>query len=162
VILGVLFVVAAFLDSPTPSAVGTRRALAPTLRDRPGLVWSLFAAAALVVLIVWPPPGTRQLVLSLVLIALAAFGLEALRRKTATEFPGAKRGDWMQSMRERASRASASAGRRIGSAVRGLSDGDRDPDDAKLDRLERLGELKERGVLTAAEFREEKKKVLSL
>ena len=35
------------------------------------------------------------------------------------------------------------------------------PDDAKLDRLEKLGELKEKGVLTAAEFREEKKKILS-
>jgi hypothetical protein len=45
--------------------------------------------------------------------------------------------------------------------MRGLTDGDRDPDDAKLDRLERLGELKEKGVLTATEFREEKKKVLS-
>ena len=33
--------------------------------------------------------------------------------------------------------------------------------DAKLDHLERLGELKERGLLTAAEFREEKKKVLA-
>jgi hypothetical protein len=162
VILGVLFVVAAFLASPTPAAVGTRRALAPSLRDRPGLVWSLFAAIALIVLIVWPPAGTRQLVLSLALIALAGFGLEALRRKTQQEFPGAKRGDWMQSMRERASRASASAGRRIGSAVRGLSDQERDPEDARLDRLERLGELKEKGVLTAAEFREEKKKLLSV
>ena len=46
--------------------------------------------------------------------------------------------------------------------MRGLTDDDgKDPDDAKLDRLERLGELKEKGVLTAAEFREEKKKLLS-
>ena len=35
------------------------------------------------------------------------------------------------------------------------------PDDAKLERLEKLGELKEKGVLTAAEFREEKKRILS-
>jgi Short C-terminal domain len=35
------------------------------------------------------------------------------------------------------------------------------PDDAKLERLEKLGELKEKGVLTATEFREEKKKILS-
>jgi len=32
---------------------------------------------------------------------------------------------------------------------------------AKLERLEKLGELKEKGLLTAAEFREEKKKILS-
>ncbi len=161
VILGVLFVVAAFLGSPTPAAVGIRRALTPTLRDRPGLVWSAFAGIALLVLIIWPPSGTRQLVLSLVLIALAAFGLEALRRKVDHEFPGAKRGDWMQAMRERAGRLSADAGRRISSAMRGLTDGERDPDDLRLDRLERLGELKEKGVLTATEFRAEKKKILS-
>jgi hypothetical protein len=64
-------------------------------------------------------------------------------------------------MRERARQATSETGRRIGSAVKGLTDDEKDPDDAKLDRLERLGELKEKGVLTATEFREEKKKVLS-
>ncbi|HSD23746.1 MAG TPA: hypothetical protein VLB79_05395 [Solirubrobacterales bacterium] len=161
VIYGILFVIAAFLSSPSGYAVGIRRALAPTLRDRRGLVWSIFGAAALAALIAWPPQGTRQLLLTLLLIALAGVGLEALRRKTLVEFPGAQRGDWMLSMRERARRTSAEAGRRIGSAVRGLTDDDRHPEDAKLERLERLGELKEKGVLTAAEFREEKKRVLS-
>jgi hypothetical protein len=161
VIYGLLFVVAAYLDSPTRSAVGIRRALTPTLRDRSGLVWTVFAAVALLVLIVWPPPGTRQFVLTLVLITLAGVGLEALRRKTEHEFPGAKKGDWMLAMRQRARSTSADAGRRIGSAVRGLTADDRDPEEARLDRLERLGELKEKGVLTAAEFREEKKKLLS-
>ena len=162
VIYGVLFVVAAYLDSPTRSAVGIRRALAPALRDRPGLVWGVFGAVAFLVLIIWPPPGTRQLVLALVLIVLAGFGLEALKRKTEREFPGAKKGDWLAAMRQRARRTTSETGRRIGSAVRSLSDGERDPDDARLDRLERLGELKEKGVLTQAEFREEKKKLLSV
>jgi hypothetical protein len=161
IIYGVVFVVAAFLASPSGYAVGIRRALAPTLRDRRELVWSIFGAAALFVLIVWPPPGTRQLVLALLLITLAGVGLEALRRKTLVEFPGAKRGDWVRSMRERFQRATTEAGRRVGVAARGLTDGDRPPEDAKLDRLERLGELKEKGLLTATEFREEKKKILS-
>jgi Short C-terminal domain len=161
VIYGLLFVVAAYLDSPTRSAVGIRRALAPTLRDRPGLVWTAFTAVALLVLIVWPPPGARQLVLALALIALAALGLEALKRKTEREFPGAKKGDWMLAMRQRARRASAETGRRISSAMRDLTTDEQHPDDAKLDRIERLGELKEKGVLTAAEFRKEKKKILS-
>lgn len=161
VIYGLLFVVAAYLVSPTRSAVGIRRALTPTLRDRPGLVWTVFAAVALLVLIVWPPPGTRQFVLTLVLITLAGVGLEALKRKTEHEFPGAKKGDWMLAMRQRARSTSADAGRRIGAAVRGLTADDRDPEDARLDRLERLGELKEKGVLTSTEFREEKKKLLS-
>jgi hypothetical protein len=161
IIFGVLFVVASFLASPAGAAISIRQALAPTLRERPGLVWSVFAAAALLAVIIWPPSGTRQLVLTLLVIALAGLGLEALRRRTDHEFPGAKRGDWMLAMRQRARRASAEAGRRIGSAVRGLSDEEREPEDVKLDRLERLGELKEKGVLTATEFREQKKKVLS-
>jgi hypothetical protein len=161
IIFGILFVIAAFLGSPANAAISIRQALAPTLRDRKGVVWSVFAAAALLAVIIWPPQGTRQLVLTLLVIALAGIGVEALSRKTQGEFPGAKRGDWMAGMRERARQASARAGQRIGSAVRGLSE-DQHPDDAKLDRLERLGELKEKGVLTAAEFREEKKKLLSV
>jgi hypothetical protein len=160
IIFGVLFVVASFLASPANAAVSIRQALAPTLRDRKGLVWSAFAAVALLGVIIWPPDGTRQLVLTLVLIALAGVGLEALSRKTQHEFPGAKRGDWMLAMRERARRAGAEAGRRVGSAVKGLSD-DRHPDDARLDRLERLGELKEKGLLNEKEFREQKRKILS-
>jgi hypothetical protein len=161
IIFGILFVVASFLASPANAAVSIRQALAPTLRERQGLVWSVFTAAALLALIIWPPTGTRQLVLSLVLIAIAGVGLWALARKTDQEFPGAKRGDWMQAMRERARRAGAETGRRIGSAMKGLTDEEKHPDDAKLERLERLGELKEKGVLTATEFREEKQKLLS-
>jgi hypothetical protein len=161
IIYGVLFVIAAFLASPARSAIGVRRAIAPTLRERVGVVWSVFAAAALIALIVWPPAGTRQLVLTVLLIALAGAGLEALRRKTLREFPGAQRGDWVRSMRERVGHASNEAAHRVGLAIRGLTDDDRHPDDAKLDRLDRLGELKEKGVLTATEFREEKKKILS-
>jgi hypothetical protein len=168
VIFGVLFVVASFLASPAGAAVSIRRAAAPTLRDRPGIVWSVFAAIALAVLITWPPPGTRQLVLTLLLIALAAAGLEALSRKTRYEFPGAKQGEWMQSMRARARRSTKETSRRLGSAVRELTDDDAaspdeqtNPDDVKLERLEKLAELKEKGVLTAREFRQEKKRILS-
>jgi hypothetical protein len=161
VVFGVLFVVASFLASPAGSAISIRQALAPSLRNRPGVVWSVFAAAALIAVIVWPPSGSRQAVLTVLLIALAGTGLEALRRKTAREFPGAKRGDWMLAMRTRARKASSEAGRRIGSAVRELTYDEKHPDDAKLDRLEKLGELKKKGVLTATEFREEKKRILS-
>ncbi len=161
IILGILFVVASYIASPHNGAVSVRQALAPALRDRPGVVWSIFAAAALLVLIIWPPSGTRQLVLTLLLIALAGAGIEALRRDTLREFPNAKRGDWVAGMRRRAKRASSEAGRRIGSAVREITSDEKHPDDAKLDRLEKLGELKKSGVLTATEFRDEKKKILS-
>ncbi len=161
IIYGILFVIASYIASPQNGAVSIRQALAPTLRERPGVVWSVFGAVALLVLIVWPPNGTRQLVLTLLLIALAAAGIEALRRETRKEFPDAKRGDWVAGMRRRARRARKEAGRRMGSAFREITSDDKHPDDAKLDRLEKLGDLKEKGVLTAAEFREEKKKILS-
>jgi Short C-terminal domain len=162
VIFGIGFVIASYLSSPAPSAMSIRRAAAPTLRDRPGVVWSVFAALALLAVIIWPPSGTRLLVFTLLLIVLAGVWLEEVRRLTARECPGAKKGDWMKSMRKRMSDAGSEAGRRVGSAVRQLStDEEKHPDDAKLERLEKLGELKEKGVLTAAEFREEKKKVLS-
>ena len=158
--LGILFTVAAFLASPADPAVTIRAAAAPHLRDQPGVVWGVFAGVVFLFLIVYPPDGTRQLVIVLVLIALAAAGLEALSRKTHHEFPDARRGEWLVRMRQRARQASAQAGRRIGAAVRELGDDDRHPDDSKLDRLERLGELERKGVLTAAEFRAEKKRIL--
>lgn len=158
--LGILFTVAAFLASPADGAVTIRAAVAPQFRDRPGVVWGIFAAAVFLFLIVSPPSGTREVVFRLVLIALAAAGLEALSRKTHHEFPDARRGEWMVRMRQRARQASAEAGRRIGAAVRELGDEDKHPEDAKIDRLERLGELKKNGVLTQAEFRAEKKRIL--
>jgi hypothetical protein len=161
IIFGILFVVAAFLASPANPAVSIRQALAPSFRQRPAVVWSIFGAVALLAVIIWPPEGSRQLVLTLLLIALAGAGLEALNRMTRREFPDAKRGDWMLGMRQRARRASAEAGRRISSAVRELTDDDKHPQDLKLERLEKLGELKAKGVLSEEEFGEEKRKVLS-
>lgn len=157
---GFAFAVVSFVASPADPAVSLRRSLAPTLRDRPGIVWGVFASAVFIFLLAWTPPGTRQLVLFLVLVAFAAVGVEALRRKTALEFPGAQRGDWMQQARQRAKQASADAGRRIGDAMKELTDDDKDPEDARLDRIERLGELRDKGLLTAAEFKAEKQKLL--
>jgi hypothetical protein len=163
IVFGVLFVIASFLASPANAAVSIRQALAPSFRERPVIVWSVFAAAALLAVIIWPPDGTRQVVLTLLLIALAGAGLEALSRKAQHEFPQAERGDWLLGMRQRARRASAETGRRIGSALRGLtSEEEKHPDDARLERLERLGELKEKGVLTDGEFRAEKKRLLEV
>jgi hypothetical protein len=159
IIYGVLFVLASYLASPADSAVSIRQAVAPSLRERPGVIWGVFGGLVFLVLIAWPPDGTRQLIFTLVLIGLAAAGVEALSRKTHSEFPDARRGDWLLQMRLRARRTSAETGKRIGSAMRELTE-DRGPEDALLDRLERLGELKERGVLTAAEFREQKKRMI--
>src|SRR5918995_5240234 len=64
IIFGVLYMVASFLASPANAAVSIHQALAPVLRERPAILWSIFAASSLLALILWPPRGTRQLVLS--------------------------------------------------------------------------------------------------
>lgn len=158
---GVAFALVSFIASPADGAVGMRRALAPTLRERTGIVWGAFAGTAFIFLLVWTPTGTRGLVVTLVMIGLAGVGIEALGRKTAKEFPDAQRGDWFAQARLRAKRMTAETGRRIGDAINELGDDDKDPEDARLDRIERLGELREKGLLTAAEFKSEKQKLLS-
>lgn len=157
---GVLFVIASFLASPADAAVRIRHALAPTLRDRRAIVWGVFAAIIFVYLITSPPTSLRALLLALALIALAAAGLEALMRKCSHEFPDARSGEWRAGMQQRAKATARTAGQRIGSAVKELGS-DRSPDDAHIDRLERLGELRANKVLTEAEFRAEKKRLLA-
>jgi hypothetical protein len=157
---GVLFVIAGFLASPHPSAIGIRRVFAPTLRERPGVVWSVFTTVALIALIIFPPPGLRQLVLDLALISLAALGLVALHRMTEREFPGATRVDGKHSIGERARRAGTEAGWPFSSVMNGFRRDNREPDDVRLERLERLGALEEKGVLTDEEFRAEKQRIL--
>jgi hypothetical protein len=62
-------------------------------------------------------------------------------------------------MRQRAREARREAARRIEAAITELTD-DRDPADARLERLERLAALHDRGVLDDAEFAAEKKRLL--
>src|SRR5262249_12539597 len=142
IVLGVLFTIASYIASPADGAISFRQAVAPSLRDKPGGVWSIFGGIALLTMILWPPPGIRELVVRLIIIGLAGAGLDALSRRTAQEFPKAKRGDWWLEMRQRARRARQDASRRIGSAMRELGDDDgRHPHDAKLDRLQPLPDV---------------------
>ena len=138
---GVLFSLASFLASPAPAAMKVRHAMAPTLRERRPIVWGAFGAAVFIYLIASPPTNFRNLMLTLSLIALAAIAVEGLMRKSAVEFPDARAGEWRVTMQQRAKATAQTAGRRIGSAVKELAT-ERDEEDAHLDRLERLGELR--------------------
>jgi len=150
-IYGAVIVVAAWVAGPTGWAVATRRNLAPYLRE-PRIAWGAYGIVVLV-LVAWAPtPAFRQVILALLLIGLLALGLEALRRQTAREFPDARREDSFQRLRE---------------WVRGIGRrGPRAPaapaaPDARLDELERLGRMRETGLLDAAEFQREKARVLA-
>jgi hypothetical protein len=164
---GVVVVVGAWLAGPTRWAVALRRALAPYMRE-PVLVYLVVALLVIVVLFWWQPtPATRNPVTAFVLVALLLLGVEGLRRRTLREFPDADRAAAAERRRERigALTGRAAAGARAGSAAVARHAGHRGgsaavAEDARLESLERLAELRAAGVLDDAEVRAEKARIL--
>ncbi len=68
---GVVMVFGAWLAGSTRWAIGTRRTLAPTLRE-PALAWGAFAVVMAIVVLWWQPtPATRDPLLAVIFIVLA-------------------------------------------------------------------------------------------
>jgi len=153
VVYGGAFLVAGWLGSPSRSARGTRRFLTPILREQVPAVAGVFGSVAFIYLLLGVG-STRTELTRLFLIVLAGIGLVYLRRQSMAEFPQAQMPDVQAGMREGMQSVRAWAGRR----------GPRPeaPEDTRLDRLERLGSLHERGILDDAEFAAEKARVLSM
>lgn len=157
---GVVIVLAAWIAGPTPWATGLRRGLAPWLRDPAYAFGGL--GVVVVLLLAWgPTPALRQPLPALILIALLALGVEALRRQTAREHPEADRELATQRLRERV----AGAGRRVRDAIPSRSaereaaapGGDAE---TRIAALERLARLHEAGVIDDAELAREKARLL--
>ncbi|MEZ5077315.1 MAG: SHOCT domain-containing protein [Solirubrobacterales bacterium] len=178
IVVGVLFAVAGWLASPTRSARATRKVFAPALQ---GYVPWVYAGLAIIVGIYFlagPTQGLRTFLTTLILAGMAAFGIHELRKQSLEEFPDAKFADSFDSSRER-----------IASAVRGANLGERaaklrlperrragaappppgaseaptatlDSEDARLQRLERLASLRDKGILSDEEFAAEKARIL--
>lgn len=165
---GAFLFLGAWLAGTTGWATGLRRAGAPYLRE-PMLAYCAFAAFVAIVILWWAPtPAMRNPATALVLIALFALGYEALRRRTANEFPDAERPDLVASGRERMvrARAAVAGGSRGGgdAVVRRASSFTPQPaggDDDRLQLLERAEALHRSGVLDDAEFRAEKARILA-
>ena len=147
-IYGVVIVFAAWLAGPTAWAVGTRRGLAPYLRE-PRYAWGAFAVIVLILLAWAPTPAFRLVIPALILIGLLAAGVEALRRQTMREFPDADHRESSERMR----RWFSGLGRR--------ARGGGTPADARLEELERLGRMRDSGVLDPAEYATEKARILA-
>jgi hypothetical protein len=170
---GVFMVLAAWVAGPSRPTVAIRRAVAPYARH-PGIAYATLAV--LVALLLWwaPTPALRDPALALILITLLALGWEALRRLIAREHPDADMGESIERMRERARRGAAwvrqgtSAGRmavagtasRVVTEAKSRSSGG-SAEDERLEQLERLGRLKESGVLDQEEFAAQKRLVLA-
>ena len=157
-IYGVVVVVGAWLAGPTAWAVAARRNLAPYLRE-PRIAWGAFGLVILGLVAWGPTPAFRRAVLALVVIALLALGFEALRRQAAREFPDARREDSFPRLREWA----RGLGRRVGRVPTPDEAAARQAgaSDSRLDRLERLGRLRENGLLDASEYQREKDRLLT-
>ena len=136
--LGVIMLLAVWLAGSSPSAVGSRRALAPYLA-RPEIAYS--GAAALFLLLLWwqPTVQTTRAPLMIGAALVLALAVELLRRQTAREVPDPPPADLMGSMRRTFSRGRGSRS-----------------EEERLEKLERLARLRDQGVLTDAEFAAEK------
>jgi hypothetical protein len=89
VIIGLFVILAGLLAGPTRAATSVRRLIAPYLRDRADITFGAVGLLLLLLLAWGPIPATRTLLGILIIIVLALFGAEMLRRQTAREFPDA-------------------------------------------------------------------------
>ena len=154
---GVVLIGAAWLAGPTAWATATRRTLAPYLRE-PRLAYGALAVIALLLLAWGPTPALRRAIPALALLALLALGVEVLRRQTAREFPDTSRQESLQRVRERV----AGMGRWVRGGVAQATNVRGNGADSvdRLEQLERLGRLREAGVLDGPEFEREKARLL--
>ncbi len=153
--IGIPFILAALLAGPSGPATDARRWMAPTLRDRPEILYGV-TGLLVVLLFAWGPiPATRQPFGMLLFTALAFAGAWALQRQTAEEFPDAvaNPGALREAVRKRTRRSSAPATAAVASR-RAPAASDR------VAKLERLSALRDGGALSEEEFAAEKARLL--
>lgn len=89
VFIGVVVVLSAMLAGPTRIATSLRRLTAPYMSDRPDVTFGVLGLLLLLLFAWGPIEATKSLIGILIIIVLAVFGTEMLRRQTALEFPDA-------------------------------------------------------------------------
>jgi hypothetical protein len=186
IVVGVLFAAAGWLASPTGAARTLRRYMAPTLRLHVAYVYTGLAIIVCLYFLTGPTQGLRTFLTTLVVAGMAAFGIHELRKQTAEEFPDAtyddafgrtrdkvvhavKEANIPERVGEQASKLRRPEVRRPGAGEPGASAATSEAptatmpgseEDARLQRLEKLGELRDKGLLTEEEFAAEKSRLL--
>jgi hypothetical protein len=156
---GVFMVLAAVLAGPSRPMTALRRGIAPYYKNVAVAYGTLVVLFAL--LLWWAPtPATRNPVLALVLFVLLALATEALRRQIARENPDADMGEAIQRMRERAAGGYAYTRSRVVTQAKSFAPS-HDAADERLEQLERVGRLKDAGVLSEPEAAAEKQRILA-
>ncbi len=131
IVVGVLFLAAGWLASPNRAAGAVRRFIAPALRDYMPWVYAGVGIVFLLYLLSAPNVGLRAFLTTLVVAAMAAFGVHELRRQTEEEFPEASFAETIGPTRDRV--VEAVRGARIGE--RGAKIGERVGEQAQKLRL---------------------------
>jgi hypothetical protein len=152
---GVVILLAAWIAGPTKFALACRRVLAPYIKE-PAYAWGGFVVLVLALLAWGPTPALRAFFTAVLLVILLAIGFEFLRRQTKREFPAASLEASTEAIRAWFVGIFGKLSERshhLGSSSPRSSD--------KLSELEHLGKLKDSGVLTPAEFKREKAKLLA-
>jgi hypothetical protein len=175
IVFGVLAVIAGWLGSPVSSARSARRAIAPVVRDYPAYVYSGLAVVVGFWFLSAPTQNLRSFLTTLIVAGMVAAGIHELRKQTAEEFPDAEMSEALGRTKDKV--VDAVKGANLGEQVSKLrlpemrrpgngaetpapAGDDRSDDDARLERLERLAALHEKGVLTDEELTAEKARVL--
>ncbi len=151
IMYGIVIVLGAWVAGPGRLARWLRQELTPVLRDA-RLTYG--ALAFLLLLVFWwnPTPGTARLLPALILIVLAAAGVEALRRVAMRDFPD----ETMATASERWSRRSDAVRARFGRSDEPSGQPVATQGEDRVSSLERLARLHNSGALTDAEFEREK------
>jgi hypothetical protein len=178
IVIGVLFAIAGWLASPSGPARSTRRFCAPALRDYPAWVYTGLAIVVGFYFLTSPTQGLRSFLTTLIIAGMAAFGIHELRKQTAEEFPEVSYDEIFGGTREKVVSAvkGANIPERVGEQAsklrlpemrRGNGAAEAptaaipaDDEGVRLQRLEKLGELRDKGVLTDEEFAAEKARLL--
>ena len=182
IVVGILFTVAGWLASPTGSARSTRRVLAPVLQRHVAYVYTGLAIIVCLYFLSGPTQGLRSFLTTLIVAGMAAFGIHELRKQTEDEHPDADYSDVFGRTRDKVVSAvkDANIGERVGEQASKLrlpevkrpGDGETptseaptavtppNDEDARLERLERLATLRDKGILSDEEFAAEKARLL--
>jgi hypothetical protein len=154
---GALIIVGAWLAGRTATARELRRAITPPLSHR-AVGYSILAV--IVLLVFWwnPTEGTSRLIPALFLVGLLVVGFEALRRQALVDFPEETWERAAERWKVRYVSARERLGRRRAAPEKAQ---EAFASDVRLEALERLGRLRDSGVLDAEEFRREKERILA-
>jgi hypothetical protein len=181
IVVGILFLVAGWLASPTNGARAVRHVFAPALRLHRAYVYTGLALVVCIYFLSGPTQGLRAFLTTLIIAAMAAFGIHELSKQTEEEFPEAtydevfggtrdkvvgavKEANIPERVGEQASKLRLPEVRRPGEdaeeAEAPTATMPASAEDTRLERLERLGSLRDKGILTDEEFAAEKARLL--